>query len=102
MRDELAEAFVKYLYHAKELLLSCFKIKQVDATIQMLKMELEDTEPLIDEKDVRDIKVGISRAEYYIKKMKDQESVEVSFIKEARAELDPLCDYMKEHMRSKE
>jgi len=102
MRDPLTVAFEKYLHIAKELLLSCIKIKQVDSTIQMLEKGEDTTESLVADKDFRDIRVGISRATYYIDKVKQMEEVEVSLIKEARAELDPICDYMKEKMSRKE
>ena len=102
MKDGLTEAFEKYLYHAKELLSSCSKIKQVDAAILMLKMGEEKKEPPVEEKNFRDIQVGLSRAAYYLNKIKDIDAVEVPFIKEARAELDPICDYMREHMKTME
>jgi len=101
MKDKLTIAFERYLIHAKKLLLICAMMKQADANIQMLRLIKEEGEKpklLVIEKDCRDIRIGISRVTYYLNKIKNMDIVEVSFVKEAKAEIYPICEYLKKHM----
>lgn len=56
----------------------------------------------VDDPFYRRLRIGISRVEYYQKKMDEIETVELDMVKAAREEMDPLYEKIKERMQTME
>ena len=101
-KDSLTVSFSHYLANHRTLLQIISQIVEAKLKTSICVGKEPQGRQLTDDQFFRDIQVGIARAEYYLKKVKDINVVELDMVKNAQEELDPLFKIVKERMQTLE
>ncbi len=101
-KDSLTQSFSHYLDNHITLLQIISQLVDVKLKTSIRRGKEPQGKQIVDNQFYRDLQVGISRAEYYQKKIKDVDVIELDMVKEAEAEMDPLFEIVKERMQTLE
>jgi hypothetical protein len=102
MKDALTQSFSNYLTNQATLLQIVSDIVNADSKIQMHMLKETERDQLVDDPFFRLLRIGLSRAIYYQKKIEDVDMVDIDMVVEAREELDPLYEKVKQRMQTLE
>lgn len=101
-KESLTRSFLEYLNNHLVLLQIVSQVIGARLKTNIYRGKESQKKQLIDDQFYRDLQVGISRAEYYQKKIEDADVAELDVVRNAQEELDPLFEIVKEHMQTLE